>query len=399
MRLQRGVMFYTDTELLAAPVELWPAIRAQATPLYDRDRHRATFVFTAPPEAQGVQLWINRLTDKQMFDAGVMRRIAGTDLWVRTVDIPPGYLGSYCFRIGAGGDNRPNHNDYPFACDPTNPDRLITDGSCGVSLVRGAGREIASPWVDLNDSRAAAVTKTQVDSYPVRWYLPAKSQQNLPVLVLFDADVWFDRIGLNAALEEAIAAGMMPPVAVAGVGFTDTAQRRATLTPHHDTHAFLQQRVLPAFARHAADHGYGLSDEVLLAGQSLGGLQAVHLGFTHPEHYSGLSACSPSLWWHPGADASPADLSRHNVAWLAKGVAATKPPGKWPPCLLHVGSLEGMLVAHTFGLSHAMEYAGWQHRLRVHNGGHDYAWWREALIGDLVELLHPRGGGNREQVA
>lgn len=382
-------MFYTEVELLTAGAQVWPALRTEGMPLYDRDRHRATFVFQAPASTtQGVHLWINRLSDKQHYEAGVMRQVPGTELWVRTMDIPPRFIGSYCFRINGKGDSRPEHNEYPFARDLHNPEQVVIDGHRGLSLVRGAGREVAAPWASIDFGADSRVARSLVGDYPVRWYLPTHPAENLPVLVLFDADVWFDRIGLGTVLDVAITKGIIRPFAVAGVGFVDSAQRRSTLGAISDTHEFLRRRVVPELAAYATGHGCGLGDEVFIAGQSLGGLQALRLGLNYPEHYRGLSVCSPSMWWHPGADASPADLARQSVPWIVKAIATAR-PGEYPSCLLHVGAQEGLLVAHAHGLSHALGHARWPHSLRVEQGGHDVAWWREALVGDLMELMGP----------
>ena len=46
-----------------------------------------------------VHVNLNRITDKENYEYGLMRHVPGTSIWVRTIPITPTYLGAYSFRL------------------------------------------------------------------------------------------------------------------------------------------------------------------------------------------------------------------------------------------------------------------------------------------------------------
>lgn len=46
-----------------------------------------------------VHLNLNRITEKENYDYGMMRHVPGTDIWVRTLPLNPTYRGAYSFSL------------------------------------------------------------------------------------------------------------------------------------------------------------------------------------------------------------------------------------------------------------------------------------------------------------
>src|SRR5699024_8073007 len=98
----------------------WHDLISAGTPLFDASSSTVTFLFryseatalTAQtgqpsqpaslgdnPDITGFYLFINRITDKEHVDHGLMRQVPGTDIWIRSVELSPSYRGSYGFRV------------------------------------------------------------------------------------------------------------------------------------------------------------------------------------------------------------------------------------------------------------------------------------------------------------
>ncbi len=211
--------------------------RAAGGPMWAPDGTRATFLWRAPAGADPaapVHLHVNRVTDKDRHADGVMAHVPGTPLHVRTLDLSPTLRASYGFTVGRGTrvQRGPRTGPAPTLLDPLNPLPPVVrdDGGQGLSVVRGP---LSPPQPEWESPGVPAVLRGMVvderlpldagpAGRPLRdcvLYLPAADDVSdlVPLLVLFDAEDWFGRMSLPRALEAAVSAGRMPPVAVLGV--------------------------------------------------------------------------------------------------------------------------------------------------------------------------------------
>lgn len=380
--------FHTDDQLInLLQAEPWHfnELASHGTPLVAHDTPMMTFLFKAP-EAETVHLWINRLTDKERFELGVMKHVPGTNFWVRTIAIPHTLMASYCFQIGSDVQHPPGYNNYPHHLDPhARSGQLIMEKDRGLSLLLGKDAQVSPWWHEINHGHALhnRLLCTKTEQCNCYLYLPPTNTEATPLVLLSDAEVWFLRLKLDQALDRAIATGHLPPVAVAAVGFTDSQHRRRLLTNFDAWYRHLHQSVIPW-----AQQKVNLNGQIILAGQSLGGLAALAVGLAHPQDFSAIIAQSPSLWWHDSPDASPQSLPHQVIPWLVNETLTQASP-RHPKTYLDVGIREGLSVAHMHGLSDAMTTTGWQHELSVVDGGHDYAWWRETFLNHLHTCLPP----------
>lgn len=164
-------------------------------------------------------------------------------------------------------------------------------------------------------------------------------------------------------------------------------QRKQLLDPRRDLLAEIITPLLAFAHRSAGQRGSSIQEgELILAGQSLGGLAGLAVANAHPGRIGKLIISSPSLWWHPDPAATPADLAGQIRPWIVGKL------GPWPRTSVHlsVGLHEGLLVPHVLALKQALCDHGLPEsavRLRVYDGGHDVAWWREELIDALGQVL------------
>ena len=195
------------------------------------------------------------------------------------------------------------------------------------------------------------------------------------IVVLFDADKWFDEYGLPAAIADA-ADDTTAPIALLGIDApTDPTTRLRQLGPNREFLATVVGEILVP-ARSALE---ATETTTVWAGQSLGAAAALAAACWFPDDVDEVFAYSPSMWWKPGLTARPAQWSDEQ-SWLAKELACATPR----PVRLAVGRNEGLLVDPVTALARELSEAGWSATLRPFDGGHDIAWWAHLLLDDLT---------------
>ena len=401
----------------------WSALVAGGTPLVDPHGDRHTFVWRPPdgvfvPSDAEVHLHINRITDKDNHDRGIMTPVPGTAAWVLTLRIPDTLRASYGFTIRypdeATTHRPPKHNHYDTFLDPhSSLDPLVDDGdSRGLSVVVGrlapALPEWETPGIRLADHVLRGdVIDTQLPielggegapSAPQRrcfLYLPARDDVSgpVPLLTVFDAEGWFSRLDLPSAVERAQDTRGLPPIAMLGLTAADIPDRKSSLGANETFLRSVATTATDWVESEATDRGLTLSqrEERIVAGQSLGGLSALCAARNLGDHYGHAISQSPSLWWTADGKSTPRDLATCITPWVT-GTFPDQPTTEEPrPTIyLDVGLRETMTVPHLHGLAMRLTAAEWPHKLRVYDGGHDNAWWRASLLDRLAEILVPR---------
>lgn len=235
-------------------------------------------------------------------------------------------------------------------------------------------------------------------------YVPAgyeESARSYPLLVMQDGQNLFDpetsfirgqtwRVAEHA--DEAIAAGEVEPVVIAGVANAGE-QRLAEYTPTRDWKLgggdaaryaeMMVEEVLPFLRRE-----YRLTAEAAetgLGGSSLGGLVSLWMGLRRPDVFGRLAVLSPSVWWN----------HRYIVRYVDDVAAEAEPrPRIW----LDAGEREGRRTLANAELLHERLLAqGWRDEADVHfeaitDGTHDEASWAER-VRPMLRFLFPARSG------
>jgi enterochelin esterase-like enzyme len=102
-----------------------------------------------------------------------------------------------------------------------------------------------------------------------------------------------------------------------------------------------------------------------------------------PDIFGTVISHSPSMWWSPDRN-TPVMFTENDTSWVSKQVLSALP--KDVNIRLGIGSLEGATVPHVQQLHQSLLAAGLKSALSVYTGGHDYAWWRGAIIDGLTDV-------------
>jgi enterochelin esterase family protein len=234
------------------------------------------------------------------------------------------------------------------------------------SVVEGP-RAPAQPWLAPRDGVPAGEV-IQLDAPTGRrvWlYDPpgVGPDQKLPLVVVLDGEVWVGAQTLPRTLDNLAADGIGPTRAV----FVDSGGRESRwgdLSADGSGAAEIVDGLVP-WVR--AQRGVVAGPEgVIVVGQSLGGLTALRIGLTRDDAVGVVVSHSASLWQDSLLDLDPTGSPR---IWLAHG------------------SQEWVLDPPHRALDARLAELGIEHEVSIHNGGHDYAWWRGGVAEGLAWAL------------
>ncbi|NIF24565.1 alpha/beta hydrolase-fold protein [Candidatus Pantoea multigeneris] len=359
-----------------------------------------TFLWRSAASLQGVYVFLNRITDKQQVAKGMMSQIPGSDIWTLTLHLPATYRGTYTLTeipldtpsdviAQLGG----RHTPFVGQFDPLNKRAHINvRGQAQESILALDRAPEQAEWHDApNAHRGMLVTSWQQvagKQRRVRLYLPdVASSTPLGLLVLTDSEKWIDHVGVLGALDSAYDSGRIGATAVLGIDNLDDSDRATLLGGDPALVRELAQRLIPQVWADHPDRLWAGRSKTILAGQSLGGVTALLAALYAPEVFGCVLSHSPSLWWTPDKGRRPLMFSEKDASWVSEHVLARVP--QTVRVQLCVGSLEGVMVPHVEQLYQRLQAAGVESDLTIYTGGHDFAWWRGALLDGLAALEKP----------
>lgn len=395
LRVQLAAGIPIDTALF------WQEVKSIALPLVSaiegkNDEREVTFLWRSAYSLQRVYLCLNRITDKNSVAKGMMECLPGTDIWHLTLSLPASYCGSYTMVEIPLGTNEETISllGSRFSIltgqeDPLNQTpRINIRGDTLESVLMLDNAPAQDEWTDSHVCSGQLFTsehRLAGQSRRVRLYLPAVPvSQSLGLLVLTDGETWFDNVGVSSAIDAAIRRGRIPPLAVLGVDNLDERERTAILGGRRELVRDIAERLLPAIRAEYPERQWVGRSQTVLAGQSLGGVTALMAARHAPESFGLVLSHSPSMWWTPDSRSRPSQFSANDFSWVSEHVlSAPSPAVRTHLC---VGSLEGSTVPQVQLLHEKLLTAGVESHCSVYTGGHDYAWWRGALIDGLSLL-------------
>lgn len=349
-------------------------------PADDPDHVVVTFCWR-DPNAEQVLLFANRLADETSLADTLLERIDGTDIWHASFLMGADWRASYCFLVQEPGQPAPwlaAEGQVALRAaldrgrrDPRNPRTCRNRAGVVQSVAEGPAAP-AQPWLgERPDIARGSLTEHTVDGRML-WLYDAPGtapDEELPVVVVLDGEVWTQQQRLPDTLDNLVSDDEIPPVRALFVSSGGIAARWSELGAEGDGAAYVVRGLLPWLREHRSTPPAA----TVVVGQSLGGLTALRAGLTHPEEVAGVVSHSASLW----AD----DLS----GLLARGAT--------PRVHLAHGSQEWVLAEPHADLADRLRAHGVPLDVSVHNGGHDYAWWRGGIADGLRWVL---GGRNNE---
>ena len=240
-----------------------------------------------------LRCWISGLDTAQPFE-----RLAGTDLWMVTIDLPKGSRIEYKFEVQAGGNRE-------LILDPLNP-VLAHDPFGANSVCQGYGYERPEWTLHNEDARLGRLETRHIKSKifgairDVQVYLPARFRLNrrYPLLIVHDGDDYLKFASLKTVLDNLITRLEIPALIAVMIQSPDRLHEYGANDQHAD---FVAEELLPLMSM-----SYPLIDEPAsraLMGASFGGVAALHAAWRYPQLYGRLVLQSGSYAF--------SDIGRH----------------------------------------------------------------------------------------
>jgi enterochelin esterase-like enzyme len=374
---------------------------AEGTPLVEPDEDRryrlVTFLYLEEPGQQvtDVLTIVNTQTDMDRRDGDInghlMRRVPGTPLWYRSYRMRADLRATYAFLPCAGqvldakelDDEAWGGMTQRAQPDPHNPLVLpaLSDDRNPASVVE-LTEAPAQPWLAEREGvPRGTVTRHRLGSKHLGnerdiWVHAPAGDGPHPLLVLFDGDVWADRVPIWSTLDNLIAGERLPPMVTVAVDSMDHETRWRELFCHEPFLKFLSGELLPWVAdRWPVTE---TPERTILAGQSAGGLTAAFAALRSPDRFGNVLSQSGSYWWRKGTEFDV------DAEWLTREyVAAPRQPIRF---YLEAGLHERLLLRENRHLRDVLLAKGYDVSYAEYNGGHDYACWRGGLADGLLAL-------------
>ena len=322
-----------------------------------------------------------------------LERLLDTDLWFRTFRVRSDFRGRYRLLVNAGIDDVESASlqelmDSVRAAqpDPLNPALdvwPVYPSDPNAVQERRSVLELPDappqPWFAVrSDVPKGAVEELTVTSHSgdertVWVYTPPSSDSSAPpgVAVLLDGWVWAVAIPIAPTLDNLIAEGRIPPLAVVMV---DSPDRWGDLAFGDSFLAFLADELLPLVRGR-----WGLTDDpgkTIIAGQSLGGLAAAYAGLELPHVFGNILSQAGAFYWKSETYwKDDDDLGEERIT---KAFAESpKLPLRF---YVDVGLREyrKMLRANR-RFRDVLEAKGYELTYREYNGGHEYLCWQGTM--------------------
>lgn len=332
--------------------------------------------------AQAVLLFANRLTDERNLDASLLERVGQSSTWSISYRMKGNWRATYCLIPAYPGEPVPWLSAGNQAHLRTALDRGLADPHNRLTCLNRAGSTLSLVELPAAPSQPYALDATDCLRLPAPSWQEAggccyalhrvgSPRPDSPLVVLFDGEVWA-QLGLPQSLDAAHRAGKLPALTLLLLHSGGRERRWAELDGSAPVADTIADSLLPALAETGQLTG---QEEILLAGQSLGGLSALLAGAQRPADFPTVISSSASLWNPVLTDALTARQEAGTLDQLAGS--------RW---WVEVGEQEWVLTGPHRQLRTLLAETPVELTYRTYNGGHDYACWRGSLIDALIAL-------------
>ena len=333
-----------------------------------------TFVFRGNADAVYLRCWIAGLDTAQSF-----QKLADTDLWATTIELPKGSRIEYKFEVVSG-----EHKE--LILDPLN-DVKAHDPFGANSVCQASGYE--RPAWTLHDplSREGSLQNRIIESdvfkdkREIQVYLPAtfRSDRRYPLLIVHDGIDYLRYADLKVVLDNLTHRLEIPPLIAALIESPDRLKEYGG----NEQHArFLVEDLLPLM-----DKAYPLQDDVnarCVMGASFGGVASLHAAWRFPEHFGSLLLQSGSFAF--------SDLGRHQRGPVFDPVVEfmnefREDPGRPAERIFMSCGVYESLIYENRSLVPRLQSKGVEVRFEEARDAHNWENWRDRLRIGLSWVL------------
>ncbi|GEM_PF-276328 len=321
-----------------------------------------------------------------------LARLADTDLWYLTEQMPKDSRGIYAFKLEGAFEGFEGQRYTETVPDPLNPRSLDSGSVFGLPqapVQHFAARHPGVPTGSIAHHTIKSALLNEERDYGV--YTPAGfNLEAAPhrVLVLFDGEVYGNGadtlVPAPTILDNLIAQHKIPATVLVLVNATSEAWRSRDLTCSRPFADFLAKELLPEVRR-----TYHVSADpklTIIGGSSFGGLEAACAALMHPETFGNVLSMSGSYWYVPNWRERGNSPNLFDTGWvLQEYMKRPKLPLRF---YMEVGRFEPQAdqLGTNRHLRDILALKGYAVKYAEYDGGHEKLWWRDSLVHGLIAL-------------
>jgi enterochelin esterase-like enzyme len=384
-----------------AEAQFWARVQGVGAPLVepiagDTSKVLFTFVWRGDSATRNVAL-VNAGVASEVPSEALLERIPGTDVWYRSYPVRAD--ARFIYELSVNDNLVPfgqvtdwRARTATFKRDPFN-ERVFEAAifGRGVSVAEGprAPREewiAVRPEVPKGKVEQTTFTSTLLGTTRDVWiYTPpgydtlARRTDGLPLLLTFDGGEYVSSIPTPTILDNLLAARRVAPMIAVFVGSPE-GQRDAELAANPRHAEFIATELVPwVRSKHRLASSPARN---VVAGSSLGGLQAAFVAYRHPELFGNvLSQSGAFMYGAPGA--TPEGLTREISAGARRDVAFYLEAG-----IFEVGRVENGvdLLSSNRHLRDVLREKRYRVTYDEFAGGHSDLNWRSGMARGLLAL-------------
>lgn len=377
----------------------WESVQRLGTPLIHACDHKTycTFLWRQSADSESyILIDIYSKTPSIYEQWNLFSSVAGTDIWYFETCLPHDWSGSYVLavtereppttseaakrRIWWQEQLQQHAQIDPFShFSPYNAQiaRWVNQLHLGSTVTNEPEPPMSSRLGSFNWH-----SELQNSSYPVDLFSTATAHcpQVLPLIILLDGQVWSQQLPLFSRLQQLTRQRQIQPALYACV---HSSTRRAEDYGCCDRFSqALIEELIPQLKEHCSLVQFS---SMSLAGQSLGGLCAMHTSLLFPSLFSHVIAQSGSYWWSDFSHSRFAAQAPENFLDLLRRHPVS------PTCTtryyLRAGSCETDMREDAYQLYTLLGNPHAQVHFAEFTGGHDAVNWRQDLISTLEMIL------------
>lgn len=338
------------------------------------DGGQVTFVWRGHADAVYLRHFVFGLEAENSF-----RRIAGTDLWHCSLDLPRNSRIEYKIDVV-------HHGNHHWVRDAFNP-RMATD-PFGANSVCATEGYVVPDWVDEDpEARAGTMEDHWLETTPfgdrrrISVYLPARFRQSrrYPLLIVHDGGDYLRFAALKAVLDNLIQRGEVQPLVVA---LTHPVSRLVEYADNQQHAAFIAETVLPFMeTRYPL---WGDASARVVMGASFGGVASLSVAWRYPGVFGGALLQSGSFAF--------TDIGQHKRGPVFDPVvkfvnAFRENPGRpIERAYLSCGQYESLIYENR-SMAPFLQRIGVETRYTEARDGHNWENWRDRLQEALSWLF------------
>ena len=343
---------------------------------------------TFSAEATQVFIDVNGVTDHHADELTQMRPTASGQ-WSIELEIPSGFVGSYAFipvttPLPDFADTRERWR-YLSACavtDPTNPGPTLSNAWGGQASVLDTEQQLFGyDFTYLSLPSKIWRSKLLGNQRPIWWLntQPPDASDPVPWVLLLDGNEWVENLPIAPTLLRMTQSGALPPARYLFISHCDLPTRRQDLSNSHPFWQAVIDELLPQMQENLQT----APEEIIVAGQSLGGLAAVFAVLHYGDTFHKAVSQSGSFWFPDVTAAMDNTLNDFQVDEALRTVHQRRPDRAY----LSAGLLEGNMPVFSQAMARSLTDAGIACDVHTFIGGHDRACWFLSLVQGITTTL------------